>query len=222
MLCSTNAGPVLRLHLLKMPASELGEEPTMQCPVCHAEVGPQNTFCTNCGSPVQGASAAPQQNPYEPVSTPSAYPPPSAASSGYAPPQGSYPPPQSGYPPQGAAAGSGGLSETAAAAISYLTIIPAIIFLVVDPYKKMPLVRFHSFQSIGLCVAYIVVWIALMILQLVLHFIPLIGVLFFFVGLGIGIAFFIAWLMCILKASKGEWFKLPVIGDFAESQARAQ
>jgi len=212
-----------------MLASELGEELTMQCPVCHAEVGPQNTFCTNCGNPVQGASAAPQQNPYEPVSTPAAYPPPAAASAGYAPPQGSYappqgsyPPPQSGYPPQGAAAGSGGLSETAAAAISYITIIPAIIFLVVDPYKKMPLVRFHSFQSIGLCVACIVVWIAMMILQFVLHFIPLIGFLFLFVGIGLDILFFIAWLMCILKASKGEWFKLPLIGGFAESQARAQ
>lgn len=180
----------------------------MQCPVCHAEVGPQNAFCTNCGNALAGAAAVPQQNPYEPVSTPPAYPPPTAASAGYAP------------PPQAAVAGSGGLSETAAAAISYITIIPAIIFLVIDPYKRMPLVRFHSFQSIGLCVACVVVWIALMILQLVLHFIPLIGVLFVFIDIAVDIAFFVAWLMCILKASKGEWFKLPIIGDFAEKQAR--
>lgn len=190
----------------------------MQCPVCHAEVGPQNAFCTNCGNAL--AAAVPQQNPYEPVSTPPAYPPPTAASAGYAPPQSGYPPMQGGYPPQGAAAGSGGLSETAAAAISYITIIPAIIFLVIDPYKRMPLVRFHSFQSIGLCVACVVVWIALMILQLVLHFIPLIGVLFVFIDIAVDIAFFVAWLMCILKASKGEWFKLSIIGDFAERQAR--
>lgn len=196
----------------------------MQCSVCHAEVGPQSAFCTNCGNPVQAASAAPPQTPFEPVSTPPTYQaPPAAASSGYAPPQqGGYPPPQGTYPPQGAAAGSGGLSETAAAAISYITIIPAIIFLVIDPYKKMPLVRFHSFQSIGLCVACIAIWIALTVLTFVLHFIPLIGILFYFVGIVVNIAFFVAWLICIIKASKGEWFKLPVIGQFAESQARAQ
>jgi uncharacterized membrane protein len=32
---------------------------------------------------------------------------------------------------------------------------------------------------------------------------------------------FIAWLVAILKAGKGEWYKLPVIGDFAEKQARS-
>lgn len=201
----------------------------MQCPQCHAEVGPQSAFCTNCGNPIQGAAAAPQQTPFEPVATPQAYQPPPAASTGYAPPQqggygptqGTYPP-QGGYPPQGAAAGSGGLSETAAAAISYITIIPAIIFLVIDPYKKMPLVRFHSFQSIALCVACVVIWVAFFILQIVLHAIPFIGLLFLLGGIGLDIILFIAWLMCILKASKGEWFKLPLIGQFAESQARAQ
>lgn len=119
-------------------------------------------------------------------------------------------------------AGSGGLSDTAAAAISYITIIPAIIFLVIDPYKKIPLVRFHSFQSICLAVAWFVVWIAATILELILHFIPLIGVLFILVHLAIAVIFFIAWLMAILKASKGEWFKLPVIGAFAEKMASGQ
>lgn len=120
------------------------------------------------------------------------------------------------------AAGSGGLSETAAAAISYITIIPAIIFLVIDPYKRMPLVRFHSFQSILLAVAWIAVWVAATIIEIVLHFIPMIGILFILVHLGIAVIFFIAWLMCILKASKGEWFKLPVIGAFADKMARGQ
>ena len=183
----------------------------MQCPVCNAEVGPQNAFCTNCGTALSGASSAQQQPAYQPVPGAQAYPPP-AAPAGYAP------------PPPGAmpAAGSGGLSETAAAAISYITIIPAIIFLVIDPYKRMPLVRFHSFQSICLAVAWIVVWIAATILEIVLHFIPLIGVLFILVHLGIAVIFFIAWLMAIFKASKGEWFKLPVVGAFAEKMASGQ
>ena len=192
----------------------------MQCPVCNAEVGPQNTFCTNCGNALQGASA-PQETPYQPVaasqpvSAAPAYPPPPGAHAGSPPPSGGYPP-----PPPGAVAGSGGLSDTAAGTISYITIIPAIIFLAIEPYNKVPFVRFHSFQSIGLCVACVVVWIALMILQFVLHFVPLIGLLFIFIDIAIDVAFFVAWLMCIIKASRGEWFKLPIIGQYAENMAR--
>ena len=116
---------------------------------------------------------------------------------------------------------SSGLSDTAAAALAYVTIIPAIIFLVLEPYNKKPFIRFHSFQSIGLAVIWIVVWIAVTILHTILHFIPLIGLLFIFVDLAIAAVFFIAWLMCIIKASQGQWFKLPVIGDFALKQSQS-
>ncbi len=37
----------------------------------------------------------------------------------------------------------------------------------------------------------------------------------------VSLGMFIVWLMAILKASKGEWYKLPFIGDFAEKQARS-
>jgi uncharacterized membrane protein len=36
----------------------------------------------------------------------------------------------------------------------------------------------------------------------------------------VSLGIFVAWLIAILKASKGEWYKLPFIGDFAEKQAR--
>jgi uncharacterized membrane protein len=171
----------------------------MQCPSCRNEVAPQATFCGFCGAPI--AAAAP-------------------AGAGYAPVGGNV----SAAPvaPMVAApATGGGLSETAAAAIAYITIIPAIIFLVIEPYNKMRLVKFHCIQCIGLHVAWIAVWIATMVLSLVLHFIPLVGILFFLVDIAIAVGFFIAWLMCILKASKGEYFKLPLIGDFAEKQANS-
>ena len=183
----------------------------MQCPACHNEVGPQNAFCNHCGAPMPGASETPPPPAYEQVSTPAYAPVPPSSGSYVPPPQGAAPAPAS----------SSGLSDTAAAAIAYITIIPAIIFLVVEPYNKIPLVRFHSFQSIGLAVVWVAVWIASMILHVALHFIPLIGFLFFFVDLLIGVGFFIAWLVAIIKASKGEWYKLPIIGDFAEKQARS-
>ena len=115
-------------------------------------------------------------------------------------------------------AGSG-LSDNAAAAIAYLTIIPSIIFLVLDPYKRIRLVRFHSIQNIALAVAWVIFWIGMMILHVILHAIPFIFVLFMLVEMVVGIGFFAAWLIALIKASKGEFFKLPIIGNFAEKQS---
>jgi uncharacterized membrane protein len=104
----------------------------------------------------------------------------------------------------------GGLSETAAGAIAYITIIPAIIFLVLEPYNRSSFVRFHSWQSIFLGVAALAV-------NLILGIIPIIGwILMFPVGLGL----LVLWLVAIVKASKGERFKIPFIGNFAEQQAK--
>jgi uncharacterized membrane protein len=116
-------------------------------------------------------------------------------------------------------AASTGISENAAAAISYITIIPAIIFLVLEPYNRMPLVRFHSIQSIALCVTAIIIQVGVEIVQMALHFVPGVWMLFSLIHLVIALLIFLAWLLAILKASKGEYYKLPVIGDFAARQA---
>src|SRR5271170_1279545 len=116
----------------------------MQCPVCHNEVASQTAFCNHCGAPLSAA--------------------PGAAAAGAPAPT---------YAVQSAATASSGLSDTAAAALAYVTIIPAIIFLVLEPYNRKPFIRFHSFQSIGLAVIWIVVWVGLTIVHSILHFIPL-------------------------------------------------
>jgi uncharacterized membrane protein len=179
----------------------------MQCPVCHNEVSAQSAFCNSCGAPLAAAASA---------SASSSVPPPTNYTdvpSGYS----TVPPAYVAAPP---VATSSGLSENAAAAIAYLTIIPAIIFLVLEPYNKMPLVRFHSWQSIGLCVAAFVLQGIITFAEIVMHFVPGIILLFSLVHLVIGVGLFLVWLFIILKASKGEWYKLPVIGDYAEKQAR--
>ncbi|ADW67815.1 hypothetical protein AciX9_0745 [Granulicella tundricola MP5ACTX9] len=183
----------------------------MQCAICHAEVGPQSAFCNSCGAPVAAAAAGPADT--------SGY---STVNAG-APPVGYAAPPAYGAAPPytGPTAASSGLSDNVASALAYVTIIPAIIFLVLEPYNKVPLIKFHSWQSIGLCVASIVIQIALTILQIALHFIPLIGLLFVPVHLLVGLGIFLLWIFVIIKASRGEWYKLPVIGDFAEKQARS-
>lgn len=148
---------------------------------------------------------------------------------GYPPQQPGYPPPQAGPPQQAQypqASGSAGLSENSAAALSYVTIIPAIVFLVLEPYNKMPLVRFHSIQNLLLAAAWVVLWIALAILSVVLHFIPVIGTLASIIGIFLypllGLGVFVLWLIAIIKASKGEWYKLPIIGEQALRMARGQ
>ena len=104
----------------------------------------------------------------------------------------------------------GGLSDTAAGTIAYVTIIPAIIFLAMEPYNRSSFVRFHSWQSIFLGVAAFAV-------HLILAVIPIVGWLLM---VPVGLGFLVLWILVIFKASKGERYKLPFIGNFAEQQAR--
>ena len=104
-----------------------------------------------------------------------------------------------------------GLSDNAAGALAYVTIIPAIIFLIVEPYNRNSFVRFHAWQSIFMGIAAVAV-------DIVLSIIPVVGWIilpFFMLG------FFIVWIIALLKASKGQRFMLPVIGKFAAQQAGA-
>jgi uncharacterized membrane protein len=115
-------------------------------------------------------------------------------------------PPTPGQPIQGS-----GLSETAAAALAYITIIPAIIFLILEPYNRSPLVRFHAWQCIFLSIAAFAV-------HTILTFIPVIGwIIIPFASLG----FLVLWIIALLKALKGERYRLPIIGNFAMRQANA-
>lgn len=104
-----------------------------------------------------------------------------------------------------------GLSDNAAGALAYVTIIPAIIFLIVEPYNRNSYIKFHSWQSIFFGIAAVAV-------HIFLSLIPVIGwILVPFVSLG----FLVIWVILVLKALKGERFQLPIIGKFAAQQAGA-
>jgi uncharacterized membrane protein len=120
--------------------------------------------------------------------------------------------------------GSSGLTSNVAGALAYVTLIPAIVFLVVDPFKNDKFVRFHSFQSIFFGVAWIVLWIGLFIIHFILAFIPVVGwilsiILAFVLWLVLGLGGFALWLFLMYKAYNNEQFMLPVIGKLAEQQA---
>lgn len=112
---------------------------------------------------------------------------------------------------------SGGMEDNVAGMLAYVTIIPAIIFLVMEPYNKKPFVRFHAFQNIFFCVAWIAMWIVLAIIGMI----PVIGWLTWILWPIIGLAGFVLWVVLLLKAYQNQKFKLPFIGDLAEKQANA-
>jgi uncharacterized membrane protein len=113
----------------------------------------------------------------------------------------------------------GGLPQTVAGALAYCTIVPAIVFLLVEPYRKNRFVRFHSFQCIGLWLAALVVGAALRVAGVLMFFVPLLGhLLVFLLSMVVSLGFFVIWVVMIVKALQGEMLKLPLVGDFAEQK----
>lgn len=121
----------------------------------------------------------------------------------------------SGRPAVAPAGAASAMADNVAGMLAYVTIIPAIIFLVMEPYNKSRFVRFHSFQCIFFCVALIVLQIGLSILT----FVPFMGLITIPLHLLIGLGALGIWVVLLLKANQGQMFKLPVIGDLAEKQA---
>lgn len=100
---------------------------------------------------------------------------------------------------------STGLSPNIAGLLCYVGVwISGIIFLVLEQRNKF--VRFHAAQSI-------IVFGTLTVAGIILGLIPVVGVAFYSI---IGIIGFIVWIIMIVKASSGEWYKLPWAGDVAE------
>lgn len=111
---------------------------------------------------------------------------------------------------------SSGLSYNAAAGIAYLTIIPAIVFLIIEPFKKNAFVRFHAWQSIFFFIAWTVIDI---LVGLVQHIVPSSVFLTLTALQLVALALFIVWLIVFIGAFGGKRIKLPVIGDLAARQA---
>ena len=113
----------------------------------------------------------------------------------------------------------GALPETLAGALAYF-LLPAIVFLLVKPYNQNRFVRFHSFQSLGVCLVVLVVGAMLRVVGFVLFFIPALGPLLVgLVSMVVILAFIVVWAVLVVKALQGEMFKLPVVGEFAERKA---
>lgn len=104
-----------------------------------------------------------------------------------------------------------GMTDNVAGMLAYVTFIPAILFLVLEPYNRRPFIRFHAFQCIFFAVALTVIHVGL-------WFIPLLGWL---INVLVSLTAFVLWVVLLVKAYQGKMFKLPIIGDMAEKQANA-
>jgi uncharacterized membrane protein len=123
----------------------------------------------------------------------------------------------SGAPATVATASSTTNNDNVMGALAYVTIIPPILFLVMEPYNKNKFIRFHSFQCLFLCAFFFALSIALMIIG----FIPVLGLITIPIHLVLAVGGFVLWIVLVLKAYQGLIFKLPIIGDMAEKQANA-
>ena len=116
-----------------------------------------------------------------------------------------------------------GLAPNVAALVSYIWIpVTSIIVLVTE--KQNRAVRFHAFQSLFLGLGVFAVSIALSIVMGVVSAIlaavsSTLGVLAALVSLVAWLAFTVAilaaWILCLVKAYRGEMYQLPVVGKFA-------
>jgi uncharacterized membrane protein len=103
------------------------------------------------------------------------------------------------------------------AALAYITFIPAVVLVLMEPFKRNRFIRFHSFQSIFLTVATIVIAIALRILYSILTLVPVVGYLMAWLAVAVAVlGWGILWLVLLVKALQGQSFRLPVIGSLAE------
>jgi uncharacterized membrane protein len=115
---------------------------------------------------------------------------------------------------------TGGISDNIAGALAYVTIIPAIVFLLVEPFKRNRFIRFHSFQCVFLVLAAFVLGLALKFGLAVLILVPVLGQLMvLLISMVISIGCLILWIVLIVKALQGEMFKIPFVGDLAQKQA---
>ena len=127
-------------------------------------------------------------------------------------------------PPVQTTKSSTGLDENVAALLSYVfTWLSGLVFFLIE--KESRLVRFHAMQALLLgasaIILGIVLWVAWVILLIIATQISdvltmLLNLVFMLLMAAFYIGLLIAWVLCMIKAYGRQYFKLPVLGNFAE------
>ncbi len=120
-----------------------------------------------------------------------------------------------------------GMDPKISAGLGYLIGIVGLIFFFIE--KQNRFVKFHSLQAIFLHFGFAIVYVILVIPYIIIvaavassgsgaagGIITLFSCLF---GL-VGIAWFVGWLIAMIQAFTGKYFKLPLIGTWADNIVR--
>ena len=125
--------------------------------------------------------------------------------------------------PAGGASTNLGLEPKIAGLLCYVPCCIGLVFSVVAAIveKQSRFVRFHAFQSLLLHAAFIVVWIAIWVVQAALAMVGLgaVALLVHLVSWVIGLALLALVIFMMIKANAGEEYELPVVGPMARKWA---
>jgi uncharacterized membrane protein len=110
-----------------------------------------------------------------------------------------------------------GISENSLGALSYLTLIPAILFLAIAPYNRNANVRFHAWQSIIVGAVAFLINFALGSLAQSTSYVT--ASVFITLSALIGVAYVLVIIVCAVRALNGKRTMLPLFGAWAERQA---
>ena len=103
---------------------------------------------------------------------------------------------------------STGLQPNVAGLLAYaLGLVTGVLFLLLEKDNKF--VKFHAVQSI-------VFSVTLALLSLVAEFTPLVAPLARAI---VQLAGVVGWIVLMVQAFQGKWYKLPILGDIAAKQA---
>ncbi len=102
-----------------------------------------------------------------------------------------------------------GATQNVAGLLTYLLgWVTGVVFLLIEKENKF--VRFHAMQSVVVFVPITIAWV-------VFPFIPFIGG---FLSWLLSLASLLLWLWLMYQAFQGNHYKLPRLGDYAETQLK--
>src|SRR5579859_2899103 len=139
---------------------------------------------------------------------------------GYQQPQGGYQQGPYGTPPSGTQSPLGptsmGMQPNIEAGLSYvLTWVTGLIFFFME--KQNRFVRFHAMQSILFFGGLTVIRIILSVIEA--FQVPFVDLITGLPWLAIGIIGLVGYIVLLINAFQGKYFKLPIVGDYAEKYA---
>jgi uncharacterized membrane protein len=91
--------------------------------------------------------------------------------------------------------------------------VTGLIFFLME--KQNRFVRFHAMQSILFSGGLTVIWLILRVFSVI----PVLGFFAFLLWLVVIIIGIVGYIILLINAFQGKYFKLPIIGDYAEKYA---